>query len=244
MESVESLPMERLQVKTYCIVLASGTGTRFGGDIPKQFVEIEGRMLVEYTLSACASASVVDEILVVVSESWAEKMRSVADSLQLQKTMRIVIGGATRKESCWNGVAAIADDEAKVVIHNGVQPFVKAKDIELCVQALNRYDAVSVGSPSVYTILELNENRELKRIVDRRRSVNDLGPECFKLRFLRKVFEVAGEDINFTNITGMVVKYGLGDVYVVDGDPSNIKITYPDDFILAKHMFMKNELKR
>lgn len=224
-------------MKTYCVVLASGTGVRFGGEVPKQFVEVEGRMIIEYTLAACAACMAVDEILLVVSEPWAEKMKKVVAEICLPKPVRVVLGGASRKESCRNGIAAIADVDAKVLIHNGVQPFVTVGDLESCVHALDRYDAVSVGSPSVYTVLELDENRELKRIIERRRSVNDLGPECFKLGFLRKVFKVAGNDDDFTNITGMVMKYGLGKVYVVDGDPSNIKITYPDDLLLARRKF-------
>ena len=224
-------------MKTFCVILASGTGVRFGGEVPKQFVEVDGRMIVEYTVAACAASASVDEILLVVSEPWAKKMKDVVAVARFPKPVRVVLGGATRKESCWNGIAAVEDAEAKVLIHNGVQPFISVKDLEACVQALDRYDAVSVGSPSVYTVLELDENRELKRIVERRRSVNDLGPECFKLSFLRKVFETAVGDEGFTNITGMVMKYGLGKIYVVDGDPSNVKITYPDDLLLARRKF-------
>ena len=147
------------------------------------------------------------------------------------------VDGRTRLESCEKGATAIPDSEAKVLIHNGVQPFVTPKTLAACEAALNRYDAVTVGSPCVYTVLEVDENRELKRIVRRDRSVNDLGPECFKLSFLRRVLDMAHGDSVATNLTGLVAKHGLGPVYVVDGDPSNTKITYADDVLFAEKKF-------
>ena len=224
-------------MKTHCIILASGTGSRFGGERPKQFVSVHGRMVVEYTLDACLRAETVDELILVVSAPWKDEMEAIVAPLCAIKPVRVVVGGATRKDSCANGIAAIPDAEAKVLLHNGVQPFITPRTLNECVDALNRYDAVSVGSPCVYTVLELDDNRELTRIIRRSHSVNDLGPECFKLSFLRNVFAVTGEDKDFTNITGMVVKHGLGRVYVVDGDPSNTKITYADDLLFAERKF-------
>ena len=224
-------------MKTYCIILASGRGCRFGGDVPKQFLRVNGRMVIEYTLDVCLRTGTIDELVVVVSEPWKDEIEAVVTSLRAFKPIRVVIGGTTRRESCERGVTIITDAEAKVIIHNGVQPFITTKTLEDCTKALDRYEAVSVGSPCVYTVLELDDNRELKRIVQRSHSVNDLGPECFKLSFLRKVLDVAGNDDTFTNITGMVMKHRLGKVYVVDGDPANTKITYPDDLLLAERKF-------
>ncbi len=221
-------------MKTCCIVLASGTGTRFGGNTPKQFVPVCGHMVIEYTIDAILRTDAVDELIVVVSEPWQGEMEMVVSPLRCFKPIHIVIGGRTRLESCEHGMAFIKDEEANVLIHNGVQPFITPTTLSDCVMALNRYEAVSVGSPCVYTVLELDDNRELKRIIRRSHSVNDLGPECFRLSFLRKVFEVVGFDESFTNITGIVMKYGLGKVYVVDGDPANTKITYPDDLLFAE----------
>lgn len=224
-------------MKTFCIILASGTGSRFGGDVPKQFVRVCGRMIVEYTLDACLRTDAINELIVVVSKPWRDAMEAVVAPLRSVKPIRVVLGGATRRESCENGVAVIPDEDAKVLLHNGVQPFITPRTLGDCVDALDRYDAVSVGSPCVYTVLELDDNRELKRIVPRSHSVNDLGPECFKLSFLRKVFAVSRHDADFTNLTGMVVRYELGTVYVVDGDPSNTKITYADDVLFAERKF-------
>ena len=224
-------------MKSICVILASGTGSRFGGDPPKQFVRVCGRMIIEYTLDVCIRTESLDELILVVSNEWKKEMEALVKPLRKFKPVKVVEGGATRLESCARGVAAIADGEAKVLIHNGVQPFISSKTLTDCVAALDGYDAVSVGSPCVYTVLELNERRELERIVRRDRTVNDLGPECFKLSFLRGMLDQAGDDPTATNLTGFVVKHGLGKVYVVDGDPSNTKITYPDDLLFADRKF-------
>lgn len=225
---------ERRMLKTYCIVLASGTGTRFGGDLPKQFVQVGGRMIVEHTLVAVARAPAVDEIVMVVSAPWRDAVERAVAQSHVGKPVRIVLGGTTRLASCRKGVESIADDDAKVLVHNGVQPFVTAADLDKCVAALDEYEAVTVGSASVYTVLELDEKRELRRIADRRFTANDLGPECFRIRLLRKVLDLAVDDETSTNLTGLVLRSGLGKVFVVDGDPANVKITYPDDFMLAR----------
>ena len=225
-------------MKTYGIILASGSGTRFGGNVPKQFVRVGGRMIIEYTLDVFMCTQAIDEIIVVVSEPWMEEMSRLSVSLSGKKPVRVVAGGATRMKSCENGVAAIVEDEAKVVIHNAVQPFITTMTLDECVRALNGYDAVSVGSPCVYTILELDDNREILRIIPRSHSVNDLGPECFRLSLLRRAFKTSSFQDGMTNVTGLVLRCGLGKVYVVDGDPANIKITYPDDLDFAERRLL------
>ena len=194
-------------------------------------------MVIEYTIDAILKTDVIDELIVVVSEPWQEEMERVVSPLCRFKPIHVIIGGRTRLESCEHGMAFIEDEEANVLIHNGVQPFITSATLSACVMALNRYEAVSVGSPCVYTVLELDDKRELKRIINRKYSVNDLGPECFKLSLLRKVFAMVSIDADFTNITGIVVKHDLGKVYVVDGDPSNTKITYHDDLLFAEKKF-------
>ena len=221
-------------MKSIGVILASGNGSRFGGDIPKQFVEINGRMVIEYTIDAFFRSKCIDEIVIVVNENYIHMMKTRIKSLERIKPIRVVIGGISRKESCFNGICSIQENDAKVLIHNAVQPFITEKTLNDCSDALNFYNAVTVGSPSVYTVLAIDDNRILRSIVDRSHSVNDLGPECFRLKFLRRVFTIAENDDSFTNITGMVVKYKLGDVYVVNGDSTNIKITYQNDVLVAK----------
>lgn len=230
-------------MKTYAIILASGVGSRLGADVPKQFIKVCGEMIVCHTIDVFLATPEVDEIIVVVSHPYLDMMTSYYSRNENCKPIRIIVGGESRKASCINGVNAIQDAEARVLVHNGVQPFITQKTICDCIDALEEYDSVSVGSPCVYTILEIDSNRVLKRIVDRSHSVNDLGPECFKLSLIRDALARGINDAGFTNLTALVVKYGLSDVYVVDGDPCNIKITYPDDLIVAEEMMKRRKGK-
>lgn len=223
-------------MKTYAIILASGVGSRFGENHPKQFVEIHGKMILGYTVDVFLSTSGIDEIIIVVSKPYLANIRAYVEGIGSRGRIRVIEGGRSRQESCVKGVAAIVEEEGKVLIHNAVQPFVTPATLADCIRALDSYDAVSVGSPSVYTVLELDDNRILKRIVRRDRSVNDLGPECFKLSVLRRAFAAETKDVGFTNLTALVMQNRIADVYVVDGDPSNIKITYPDDLYVAERI--------
>lgn len=229
-------------MKTYAIVLASGVGSRLGGEVPKQFIKLCGKMVVCHTIDVFMVAPEIDEIIVVVSRPYLDMMSSYYSQKENPKRIRIVEGGESRKESCINGIRAIQDVEAKVLIHNGVQPFITQEIICDCIEVLEKYEAASVGSPCVYTILELDSSRVLKKIINREHSVNDLGPECFKLSLIRDALNKGMHDVGFTNLTALVVKYGLADVYVVDGNPCNMKITYPEDLIVAEEMMKR--LKR
>lgn len=222
-------------MKKYLILLASGTGSRFGASCPKQFIEICGKMVIEYTLEA-SDCGLFDEILLVVSAPYIEEMARLCKRNAYKTPIRVVEGGASRKESCECGVAAIPESEGFVVIHNGVQPFITKNDYEKSLAALENYPAVTSGAPCVYTVLETDGNGVLKRMAPRSLCYGDLGPECFHLSLIRKVFEIGKTDNEFTNLTGMVMKHGLGDIFVVEGSPKNIKITYPEDVIFAERI--------
>jgi len=222
-------------MKKYLILLASGTGSRFGTDCPKQFIKIGDKMIIEYTIAA-SDCELFDEIILVVSAPYIDLMKSVVASRGYKAPVRVVEGGSCRKESCEKGVAAINDVEGYVVIHNGVQPFITKEDYRDSLEALEKYPVVTSGVPCVYTILETDGNGILKRIAPRVQCFGDLGPECFRLSVLRKVFEKGRADSEFTNLTGIVMKYKLGDIYVVKGNPKNIKITYPEDVIYAERI--------
>lgn len=222
-------------MKKYLIVLASGTGSRFGAKCPKQFIKIRGKMIIEHTLAAC-DCGLFDAGILVVAKEYVDEMKSLVIANGYDLPLRVVAGGGSRKESCELGVACIDDDEAKVVIHNGVQPFVSKREFEQCLTALDKYWVVTNGSPCVYTILEVDDEGVLTNMPGRSHCFNDLGPECFRLSMLRKVFEIGRRDGSFTNFTGIVRRYNLCNIYVTSGSSRNIKITYPEDVVYAERL--------
>lgn len=229
-------------MKNYLVVLASGVGARFGADCPKQFMSICGKMIIEHTLRAVDNG-LFNKIILVVSAPYIAMMQERVMRGGYRAEILVVEGGQTRRASCEKGLAAIEDNEGKVVIHNGVQPFVSRDVFVACLEALNHYPAVTAGSPCVYTVLETNEANVIERLPIRSRCFRDLGPECFILSTIRAALKGEPEDASFINLTAVVRKQGLGEVFVVeDRDSQNIKITYPEDIVFAERILRRREL--
>lgn len=222
-------------MKKYCIVLASGTGSRFGADVPKQFVKICGKMVIEHTLAAC-DCGVFDEILLVVSAPYLDEMRAMIAANGYSIPVWVVEGGASRKESCEKGVAAISDEDGFVVVHNGAQPFVKKATFEKCLEALKECPAAVSGIPCTYTVMRLNARSEVREIPDRSELFCDMGEEGFRISLLRNVLTLRGPNLSSANIVGLVVQSRLGQVKVYEGDPGDIKITYQEDVTMAERL--------
>ena len=193
-------------------------------------------MVIEHTISAC-DCGLYDKAILVVSAPYVQEMREVLDACDIMMPIEVVPGGSSRMESCANGVAVICDEEAFVVIHNGVQPFIAKEDFDKSLKALSEYPAVTSGLPCTYTVLETDGSGVLRNIPLRANCYSDLGPECFRLTLLRKVLGILKEEnAGYTNLTGVVLKNKLGDVLVLHGSPENFKITYRDDVLRAEHL--------
>lgn len=222
-------------MKKYLILLASGTGTRFGADCPKQFIKIGGKMIIEHTMSSC-DCGFFDEIILVVSAPYVDQMKQVVLANNYKAPVRVVEGGNSRIESCGCGVAMIDDEDAMVIVHNGVQPFVGKKSFENCIAALDKYSAVTCGVKCVYTVLETSANGVLVGTPDRSKTYSDMGPEGFRLALLREVVDVGMKDSVSTGLCGVAFRNSMAEVYVAEGEPGNIKITFPEDIALAEQI--------
>lgn len=223
-------------MKNYAIILASGNGSRYGSDIPKQFVKIAGKTVFEHTIDAFESSKEIDDIVVVITPDYRDFAEELLLKNNYKKVKNLLNGGATRKESSSIGVASILEDEANVIIHDCARPFITHKIIENCVKALEKYDAVDVAIPSADTIIKVKDDI-IESIPERKFLKRGQTPQCFKLSLIKKAHEISKNDNNFTDDCGLIVNYGLADVYVVDGSGENIKITYPEDIFMADRLF-------
>lgn len=223
-------------MKNYVIILASGTGNRYGNDIPKQFVKIAGKTVFEHTISIFENAKEIDEIIVVITPEYRHFGEELILKNNFKKVSKLLNGGETRKESSSIGINSIDDKEANVVIHDCARPFLSQRIIKDCVKALETYDAVDVAIPSADTIIKVKDD-VISNIPERKYLKRGQTPQCFKLSTIKKAHELSKDDSNFTDDCGLIVKYGLGDVYVVEGEGENIKITYPEDIFMADRLF-------
>lgn len=221
-------------MKNIALILASGTGSRCNLGIPKQFAKINNKTILEYTINAFETHELIDEIYLVTSKEFLEKVKELTkDYIKVQA---VIQGGETRKDSSYNGISAINEIEAKVLIHDGVRPLISKDIITNCIKELEEKSAICVAIDSTDTIYEINENNTIKAIPQRKFLKRAQTPQCFKLSLIKKAHELANNDPNclVTDDCGLVQYYNLTDIYLTQGDENNIKITYKEDLDFVK----------
>lgn len=223
-------------MKNYGIILASGTGSRYKNDVPKQFVKIAGKTILEHTIEIFEKASDINEIIIVITPEYRHFAEEILVKNNYKKITKLLNGGETRKESSYIGITSIDDEEANVIIHDCARPFLTQKIISNCIEALKKYDAIDVAIPATDTIVEV-ENDIIKNVPKRANLRLGQTPQCFKLSLIKKAHELARGSQDFTDDCGLIIKYNLADVYVVEGSTENIKVTYPSDIFLADRLF-------
>ena len=221
-------------MKNIAIILASGTGSRSGLDIPKQFYKIKDKTVLEYSIEAFQNNSNIDEIIIVSNPNFIELTKELAS--EYSKVVKTISGGATRQQSSFNGVMSIMDNESNVLIHDAVRPFVTQRVINECIEALSKYNAINVAIESSDTILEIDENNFIKSVPNRKNLRRVQTPQCFKLYLIKNAHNLAINDKDFlpTDDCGLILRYNLCPIYIVNGDETNIKITYPSDLKTAE----------
>jgi 2-C-methyl-D-erythritol 4-phosphate cytidylyltransferase len=226
-------------MKNFAIILASGTGARFRSDTPKQFLKLAGKTVLEHTLDVFQRHPHIDRIVLVVTQEQRALVEAIVTRGGYGKVAAIVNGGATRQASSAAGIAAITDDDARVLVHDAVRPLLDAATIDRCLDALDRFDAVDTGIPSPDTVIRLDADGCIADIPERGMLRLGQTPQAFRAGLLRQAHALAAQDadLRVTDDCGLILHYGLGRVRVVAGDVSNIKITYPSDIYLADRLF-------
>jgi 2-C-methyl-D-erythritol 4-phosphate cytidylyltransferase len=218
------------------IIVAAGQGTRMGGERAKQFLELAGIPIIIHTLKAFERCEAIQEIIVVLAAPEAAGFLSLAGKYSLQKLARVVPGGATRCESVWHGLQAVRATTAEIIaVHDGVRPFVSPEEITRTVAAAVTHEAAVLVAPLTDTIKEVADER-IVGTVDRSCLRRALTPQCFHYSLLRRAYEEADVlNPELTDDSALVERLGTS-VAVVEGSSRNIKITTPEDLIIAEAM--------
>ena len=235
--------MNGLKIKNIAVVLAGGSGTRLGENLPKQFLKVAGKTIIEHTIDVFEEAPSIDEIVIVVRSDFAADVEKLVNQNDYKKVKTILHGGKERYESSWAAIHAY-DEEVNFLLHDAVRPLVDNRIIEDCICALQTYDAVSVAMPSTDTIFQVDQSNCIIEIPDRTVLRNAQTPQCFKRSVILKAYEKALQDPNFkaTDDCSVVKKYlPQIPIKVVKGAVYNIKITYKEDlFLLEKLLQLKS----
>lgn len=234
-----------MKEKVVAVILASGAGERAGYPLPKQFIKIAGKTVLEHTLNAVERSPLIDEIYLVVPAHFRHTAETILECSRYKKVTKLLNGGDTRQESSRIAVNALDDPRAKVLVHDAVRPFVSEEIIRNCIIALDAHDAVDVAIGASDTIIRVDENQYISDIPNRATMFRGQTPQAFRAGVLQQAHQLAASDnaSDFTDDCGLVLRYGLAPVYVVRGEQKNIKITYPEDIFLADKLFQLNALE-
>ena len=228
-------------IRTLAVVLSGGRGTRMGGDVPKQYMEVCGFPLIYYSLKAFQE-SFVDEIVLVCGQGDEEYCRKeIAEKYDFTKVRKVVAGGKERYNSVLNGLNA-AEDFDYVFIHDGARPFITGDILRKALDETMEYGATVVAVPSKDTVKIADEDGFAKETPNRDSVWIMQTPQTFKfdeIRFAYRKLEAAESDIKKRGIAitddAMVMElFGQRDIKFVMGSYRNIKITTPEDLIIAK----------
>jgi 2-C-methyl-D-erythritol 4-phosphate cytidylyltransferase len=214
-------------MRTTAIIVAAGSGSRFNSGTPKQFLEIQGKSVIVHTLERFQAASSVDSIVLVLSEEQILNF----DRTVFSKLASVVAGGATRAQSVASGLASVSNETEIVAVHDGARPLVTVNEIERTISKAEETGAACLVAPVTDTIKSIRGG-EIAATLDRGKLRRALTPQAFKIEILRKAFESAVLDESVTDECYLVEKLGYP-IAVVEGSSRNIKITHPEDLVLA-----------
>jgi len=222
---------------TSAVIVGGGKGLRMGTDIPKQFLEINGLPLLFHTVLLFDSVEEINEVLMVIPLQLKEFCNNQVKTLNLKKTLKLVTGGRQRQDSVRNGLDQIDPKSTKVLIHDGVRPFVKKEEVLSVIKELDFYDGAILALPVVETIKKTNSNKIINETVSRENIYLAQTPQGFRTSILKKVHEWAFEDgLTVTDDSALLENFGF-QVKIVEGSRENIKITTPSDLEFAKMLF-------
>lgn len=225
-----------MREKCTAIVLAAGQGKRMGSKIQKQFLEIHGRPVLYYSLACFEASPFIEEVVLVTGKDCMEYCQGeIVDKYHLQKVTKIIAGGKERYDSVYAGLMACEHSDY-VFIHDGARPFIDEPILERAFMAVKEYSACAVGMPSKDTVKIADENGYVIDTPNRKNIWTIQTPQVFAYDVIRQ----AHEEIRRGNMQGItddamvVEQQGRYRVKMVEGSYKNIKITTPEDLVVAE----------
>lgn len=222
------------------LILSGGTGTRLGGDIPKQYIKVKGRMLIAYCLNMFAAHSAIDGIFVVAAPEWRDEI--IKECGRLGIGMAAITGfsdpGRTRQLSILNGLRDIdtyvksldKNDDPVVIIHDAARPNLTAEYLGQCLDAIEGRDGVMPTLPMKDTVYYSENGTKVDKLLDRSCIFAGQAPELYRLKkYLEANEELLPDDIlKINGSTEPAVMAGLN-VAMIPGDENNYKVTTKKD---------------
>lgn len=220
--------------KVHAVIPAAGLGSRLGGAVPKQFLQLEEKPILVHTIQRFESSSDVDEISLAVPEDSIAETEQLVTRYRLHKVSKIVAGGEKRQDSVHNIVKRL-DFQANdiILVHDGVRPFIRPEKISELVQVCRDNDSAVLAVQPKDTVRRSNGGGFFDQTLDRSALWLIQTPQAFKATILLKAFEKASKERFYsTDEAALVERLGLK-IKIVEGSYDNIKITTKEDLELG-----------
>jgi 2-C-methyl-D-erythritol 4-phosphate cytidylyltransferase len=226
--------------KVIAIIPAAGMGKRMGQAVSKQFLTLGDKPLLAHTLLVFQHAPEIDEIIPVLSKEEMEGcLRDVIERYKISKVNTLVVGGKERQDSVLHGLQKIGTDTAVVLVHDGVRPFVTPDMISESVGFSKMGESIAVGVPIKDTIKQVDANKIVLRTLDRSKLWAIQTPQVFPVKILRRAYEVSSKNKMYGTDDASLVERAGGTVRIIMGSYENIKITTPEDLIVAEEILKR-----
>ncbi|NFH90099.1 2-C-methyl-D-erythritol 4-phosphate cytidylyltransferase [Clostridium botulinum] len=217
------------------IVVAGGKGKRMGTVQSKQYLNLNGKPILYYTIKSFLDCNLVDNIILVVPSHEIDYCEMEILEKNSLKVNKIVAGGDERYDSVYNGLIEAKGSDI-VLIHDGVRPFVSKETIENAIKYAEEYGAAAPGVMPKDTIKIIDNNRFSIDTPNRSHLISVQTPQAFKFDLIYNCHKkIKNENVNITDDT-MVAEYFGNKVYIYQGEYTNIKITTPEDLIIGEYL--------
>jgi 2-C-methyl-D-erythritol 4-phosphate cytidylyltransferase len=216
-------------VKQYAVIVAGGAGNRMGGSLPKQFQLINGRPVLYYTIDTFLNVDDALEVILVLPEAHLQLGQEIVDAFFDHRRVSLAVGGRTRFHSVQNGLQLVKE-EGVVLVHDGVRCLLTPQLIRRCYEAALEYGAVVPVVESRDSLRMLTDTGN--EALDREKVKLVQTPQTFHSKVLLPAYQIDYKEW-FTDEAAVVEAFGLK-VHLIEGEPENIKITYPADLLLAE----------
>ena len=227
--------------RNVAVVLAGGKGSRMGTDIPKQFFEINGKTVLEYSVEAFDSNPSIDEVVIVSHKDYIDKVKALVSKNNYKKVAHVLEGGKERYDSSLAAVRKYAAEDVILILHDAARPLVSKRIIDDVISTMKSAKACGVAIASTDTILVCNDG-VLSSVPDRKTMYRAQTPQAFDIEVIRSAYEIGLKDPAFTatDDCGVVLKYRPDiPIRIVDGEDSNLKVTYRDDLRMVE-LYLNN----
>ncbi|MFR3559741.1 MAG: 2-C-methyl-D-erythritol 4-phosphate cytidylyltransferase [Paraclostridium sordellii] len=221
------------------IIVAAGTGSRMKKDINKQFIKLDNKEIIAYTIDKFYINDEIDDIVVVIKKDEEDYFKENILEKYNFKNIKIAYGGEERQDSVYNGIQKLDKNCEVVLVHDGARPFVTEEIINNSIQEAKKYNAVVVGVKVKDTIKVVGEEGNIVDTPNRKYLWSVQTPQVFKYDIITKAYENAyNENYYGTDDAMLVEKIGY-DVKMIEGSYDNIKITTQEDLNFGEQILRK-----